>query len=274
MKYLYTFLLCFIIFVPVYAQEGTISRASGGGIQPFLFSVNTLTDKMSSWNLAYSGGYGRRIDSPFGYDGVDQQFALRGYLGDHFTLFANMGLGFGNDGNVNSFQQVEVLRDILGGRQVNSSRFSLGLGARREWSNDKVLFSRLSGFLNNGNWRAIANLRIEKAFKKGGDNLDFLSSLGYQHRITNTLLGGFEAVGEDLEGFWQSNEAEGGAKMMIGPSINFEPSNAPFSISVCGGPAFYATKNKPIPDNNPIRDLGTTAVQNGYTLRFSVNYAF
>jgi len=159
MKYL-CILFLLLIVVSAQAQENTPNAMyNTGDAQPFMFSVNSLTSGMKNWNLAYSGGYGKRVDGPFGYDGLDQQFALRGYLGNKFTIYANMGLGFGNDGKVNSFEQMEVLRDILGGNMINSSRLSLGLGVRREWNNDGVLFSCISGVLNKDQWRAIGNLR-------------------------------------------------------------------------------------------------------------------
>ena len=115
------------------------------------------------------------------------------------------------------------------------------------------------------------NLRFEKAFDKSRDKLDFISSFGYQHRVSSVLYLGFEALGQDLEGFWEKDEAEGGAKVMIGPSINLEPNHSKLSFSISGGPVFYATHSQVIP-SEAIREIGSVASGNGYTIRALVNF--
>ena len=40
--------------------------------------------------------------------------------------------------------------------------------------------------------------------------------------ITGISLG-VEAIGEDLEGFWEEEEAEGGARLLMGPSLRISP---------------------------------------------------
>jgi hypothetical protein len=70
----------------------------------------------------------------------------------------------------------------------------------------------------------------------------------------NSLYVGFEALGEDLEGFWEKEEAEGGAKVLVGPSVNLLPNNSRFSFSFSGGPVLYATKSD-LSNPNAIRDL-------------------
>lgn len=236
--------------------------------QPFLFSINTLTANTPSWSLNYSGSYGENVASNFGYNGVDQQFSVKGYLGNRFTLYANAALGFANNGGNASAQQAEVLRDFFGGKQAYGPRLGLSFGVSRDYSNVKAIFSRITASFDAAAWRFGGNMRFEKAFSSTRDDIDLITSVGFHHRVVGKLYAGFEAVGEDLEGFWEADEAEGGAKLLVGPSLNMTPDNSRFSFSVCGGPVFYATHSPVIP-SEAVRDF---TGQNGFTLRALVSF--
>lgn len=238
--------------------------------QPFLFSVNTLTGTSAYWSLNYSGSYGERAATPFGYNGVDQQLAVKGYLGNRFTFYANAAVGFARDGGTTSAQQAELMHDFIGGKQPFGPRIGLSLGASRDWTNVKSIFSRVTASFDAASWKFTGNLRFEKAFDKFRDDIDLVTSVGFHHRITGSFFGGVEAVGQDLEGFWDSEEAEGGAKLLVGPSINYVPTGSRFGFSICGGPIFYATHSNVIP-SEAIRDLSTIS-QNGYTIRAQVSF--
>lgn len=236
--------------------------------QPFLFSINTLTASAPSWSLNYSGSYGQNTAGPFGYNGVDQQLSVKGYLGNRFTLYANAALGFSNIGGTASAQQAEVLRDFFGGKKAFGPRLGLSFGVSRDYANVKAIFSRITASFDAAAWRFGGNMRFEKAFSSTRDDIDLISSIGFHHRIVGKLYAGFEAVGEDLEGFWEADEAEGGAKLLIGPSLNITPDNSRFSFSICGGPVFYATHSPVIP-SEAIRDF---TGQNGFTVRALVSF--
>jgi len=241
--------------------------------QPFLFSLNTLTADNQKWNVYYSGSYGKRTSGQFGYDGLGQQFGIKGYLGSRLTLYANVAVGFSSKGGVTSAQQAEVIRDLIGGKNSSGFRLGAGLGLSRDWSKTGSAISRLTASFDRLKWRMTGNLRFEKAFDANRDKLDFISSFGYQYRIANAWYIGFEALGQDLEGFWEKDEAEGGAKLMVGPSINLEPNHSKISFSLSGGPVFYATRSSIIP-SEAIRELGPIATQNGYTIRALINFNF
>lgn len=259
----------------VRAQEMMPARSGPAGgnspAQPFLFSVNTLTGNAPFWNLQYSGSYGERIAGQFGYDGVNQQVSVKGYLGNRFTLYANAALGFSRGGGMASAQQAELMRDLIGGRQAFGPRFGISLGASRDWSSTGAIFSRITGSFDAASWQLIGNARFEKAFANNRDGIDLITSIGYHHRISGRLFAGVEAVGEDLEGFWEADEAEGGAKLLVGPSLNFNPVTSRLSFSLCGGPVFYATHSSVVP-SAALRDVGSFAGQNGYSVRAQVAF--
>lgn len=47
--------------------------------EPFLFSVTALTPEDLKWSLDYPGSYGERVSGPSGYNGINQQLAVKGY---------------------------------------------------------------------------------------------------------------------------------------------------------------------------------------------------
>jgi len=250
------------------AQQSTPAMAQP---QPFLFTINTLNPTARSWSLNYNGGYGERTVTPLGYDGIDQNIGVKGYLGAKFTFLASMGIGFGNNGDIKSLQQVEALRDFIGGNLPSGFRLGAGLGFRREFNNDKVALSRVTAAYESINWRLGANVRFEKAFDKDRDGLDIISSIGVHRQISGSLFGGIEAIGQDLEGFWETDEAEGGARLLVGPSLNFAPATSRFSFTLCGGPIIYAARSTPAFNEFAVRELPTS---NGFTMKFNVGFKF
>jgi hypothetical protein len=231
--------------------------------EPFLFSVTTLTPQDLKWSLDYSTSYGERVSGPFGYDGVGQQFAIKGYIGKRFTLYANAALGFPRKNNVSSAQQAEIIRDFIGGAKNLGFRLGMGLGISRDYINVKSFLSRITVSYDALRWKAGGNILIEKAFAQNRDNIDVITSLGFHYRLLGKLYGGFETVGEDLEGFWEEDEAEGGAKLLVGPSFNMTTNNSRMSFSVSGGPVIYATHSQ-ISNPEALRELPS---QPGLTLR-------
>jgi len=259
-KRLLTFLLAGVIGTSAIAQnlsENDIFKTKRTP-EPFLFSVTTLTQEDLKWSLDYSGSYGERITNTLGYDGINQQFAVKGYLGKQFTLRAFASLGFPLENNVASAQQVEVIRDILGGKKVIGLRVGAGLGVRRDYSDVKSLLSRITFSYEVPQWKFGGNVLFEKVLTSGRDAIDVITSLGIHYRLSENFYGGIEAIGEDLEGFWDKEEAEGGAKLLVGPSLNLIPKKSRLSFSLSGGPVFYATQNQ-ITNEEAIRELPTEA---------------
>jgi hypothetical protein len=237
--------------------------------EPFLFSVTTLTPDDQSWSVDYSSSYGKHSEDLFGYDGVGQQFALKGYLGARFTLYANAALGFTGENEVVSSQQVEVLRDFIGGKNPSGLRMGLGLGLQRDFSNVTSLLSRITASYEASRWNIGGNVLLGKPLVSYRDNIDIITSFGFQYRLLGSLYGGVEAVGQDLEGLWQADEAEGGAKVLVGPSVNLVPNNSRFSFSLSGGPVMYASRSS---ETNPaaIRELPS---QTGLTVRAKIIFS-
>lgn len=260
-----TFLICFSsAFSQVNGESESTPNRSTVISQPFLFAVTTLTDENRLWSINYSGSYGERVSGPFGYDGVGQGFAVTGYLGDRFTLYAKASFGFAGEGeDISTAQQAEVIRDFIGGKKNFGFRLGAGLGLSRDYEGVGALFSRLTTSYENPFWRANVNLVFEKAFSSDRDAIDVTTSIGIQYQVFNNLFAGIEAISEDLEGLWEDDEAEGGAKVFIGPSINLSPSKSRFTFALAGGPVINAVQSSAIP-SEAIRQL---PFKNGFTVR-------
>ena len=249
-------------------------KPAGGSLsnpQPFLYTLNSLNPDARHWSLNYSGGYGQYTVTPLGFDGVTQNFSVRGYLGDRFSLMTTVGLGFGKDGNTQSYQQAEVFKDFIGGKEATGFRFGTSLGVIREFSSDVVALSRFNIAYETLSWKIAANGRFEHAFAAGRDPVDVITSIGLQRKIIGQLFGGVEAIGQDLEGLWETDEAEGGAKVLLGPSLSFAPLGSRLAFSLSAGPIFYVTHSALIPNDSAIREL---PFNNGFTVKFNAGFNF
>lgn len=233
--------------------------------EPFLFSATTLTPQDLHRSLTYSSGYGQGVAGAFGYNGVEQQFSVKGYLGKQLTCYASAGLGFPRGNIASSAEQVEIVRNFIGGKKNQGFRLGIGVGANRDYDQVNSLLSRVIVSYDFLRWKFAGNLLFEKAFAKNRDGIDIITSMGFNYRLSASLYGGLEAVGEDLEGLW-SAEAEGGAKVMVGPSINLIPDNFRFSFALSGGPVMYVSHSKLI-DPTALRTL---PFQKGLTIRARV----
>jgi hypothetical protein len=252
--------LCALVFTaaPAWAQ-----------VQPFVFTLTTLPhDGGSRVGVRYDAGYAERTAPAFGYEGLEQRLGAQAVLGRGFTLVAQAGIGLGGDGETGSILEAELLKDVLGAS--SPVRLALGGGIRREWTGDPTLLARASLGHAGRHSMLFGNLRLEKPFEEGRDALDLLTSLGWHYRLGSAVQLGVEALGEDLEGFWEPEEAEGGARLFVGPSLHWSPPGRKLYASLAGGPIVYATRSARTSDAP--RPLGASG--NGYTVRFSLGWVF
>jgi len=247
------------------------TTATAQVVRPFVFTVTTLGGDVGagarSWAAYYDAGYAERTAEPFGYDGVEQRLGFQGRLGTRYTVLGHVALGVGPDATRSS-QEAELLRDLL--RPFSSVRLAVGLGARREWGGTTAALGRVSLGWNGRNALLFGNLRFERPFAAGRDALDIISSFGWLQRVGRGWRVGVEAVGEDLEGLWEADEAEGGAKLYAGPAVHWSSSTERLWVSASGGPVVYATRSgRTSPAPRPLDAAG-----NGLTLRLAVGCTF
>lgn len=238
-------------------------------VRPFVFTVTTEAPSAAErWSVQYEAGYAERTATPFGYDGVEQRARVQGGLRHGFTVLGQLGLGVGDGGVTNSTQEVEVLKDVVGA--TAPVQLAGGLGLRREWDGGTVLTGRVAFGRAFDRASLFGNVRLEKPLARDRDAVDLVTSAGWMHEVGRGVHAGVEAVGEDLEGFWEADEAEGGAKLFVGPSVHLAPAGRRFYASVCGGPILYATRSGRT--SAALRPLGASG--NGFSLRLAMGYRF
>jgi hypothetical protein len=238
-------------------------------VQPFVFTLTTLPHAGGGRvGVRYDAGYAERTAPAFGYDGLEQRLAAQAAIGAGFTLVAQAGIGTGGERGTVGIVEAELLRDLLGA--ASPRRLAVGGGIRREWSGEPTLLARVALGWTGRRSTLFGNLRLEKPLEAGRDAVDLITSLGWHYRLGRTLHLGLEALGEDLEGLWEADEAEGGARLFVGPSLRLAPASGRLSVSLAGGPIVYATRSGRASDAP--RPLG--AKDNGYTVRFSLGWVF
>ena len=133
------------------------------------------------------------------------------------------------------FQQVDVTRPVF---STGSISIAAGAGLRQEPDGSRVLLGRVLGGSDLGGGRLQGSLVLERiiASPLRHDAADVVTSLGWSKRVEGALSLGVETLGQDLEGFWDPSEAEGGAKLLVGPSVQARSADGAWTASVTAGP--------------------------------------
>ena len=107
-------------------------------------------------------------------------------------------------------------------------------------------------------WRLQGNLLFQKPMSSERDAVNLITSAGVARRLPHGVSLGVEIIGEDLsEGFWEAEEAEGGARLLAGPSLHVSPGGHRWQLIATGGPMFHPSDTgrssgavRNLPDSN------------------------
>lgn len=232
--------------------------------RPFVYTV-TPTSADAGWLVHYDLGYAKRATDTLANNGVEQGIGINGPLGYGLTLRGHLAVGDEGRGDSRTAWDVEVLDNLIG--EGEGAHLAIGLGSRREWDGTVVALGRLSIGEDLGRWGLFGNLRLERPFAAGRDSVDLITTLAWTYRANHWLNAGLEAFGEDLEGLWQADETEGGAKLMLGPSLYLLPWGD-IVVNLFAGPIAYVTHS--------VAGASTTANDGtfGYALHLSIGRSF
>jgi hypothetical protein len=237
--------------------------------RPFLFSVSTPRTADRHATLHVDAGVGERAFDLVESRQPEQRLGVQASLGRGVTLLARVGIATDNR-DTRSSQQGELLYSVVRAPSYQGS-VAVGLGVRHEPAGVKVLLGRVVAGRNFNAWRVDSNLLFEKPYSAQRDSLDLITSFGVARRVSPALYLGLEMIGEDLEGFWEANEAEGGARVLAGPSIRIAPPTQRWQLSVAGGPIMHATRSAAA--SEAIRGLPASA-KSGFAARAALSYGF
>ena len=136
------------------------------------------------------------------------------------------------------FEQIEIVRPVL---SAGSFSVAGGGGVRQEWDGTERLIGRLLAGADVGRGRLQASLVLERAVSSPvkHDAADVVTSVGWSRRIGDRISVGIEGIGQDLEGLWIPAEADGGARLLVGPSLHAESRRGDWAASLTAGPVLH-----------------------------------
>jgi len=236
----------------------------------FLFSVSTMPAEGRRATVHLDSGFGERAFDLTNSDRPEQRFGIQAALGHRLTFLGRVGLA-SDDRDLRSSQQGEVLYSLVQSPTSEGS-LALGMGMRHETNGVNVLLGRVAAGRSFSAWRLDGNALFEKPFSIGRDSVDLITSFGVARRLLPALYTGVELIGEDLEGFWEVEEAEGGARVLIGPSIRVAPTGKRWQVSAASGPVIHATRSGR--SSEATRGLPHSGSGNGYAVRAALSYGF
>lgn len=262
-----------------------LSVMSGAGslsaqARPFLFTITPETRPDQSRSVVHLDvGYGERMFSGIGPQGLEQRFGAQLGVGRRLTLVAQAGLTLpDHDAAGRSNAQAELLVNLL--PTTGRGTLAVGVGGMRDYAGVGVALGRVVAALRGARWDVAGNLRLERPFVLSGvlsgdasarrDEIDVITTAGVARRVSSAVRLGVETVAEDLEGLFERGEAEGGARVMLGPTITLAPSQSRWQLLLGGGPVFRVTRS--LVDGTTSgapRDLTT---RSGYVIRTAIAY--
>jgi hypothetical protein len=256
---------------------GLVVSAAPADAQPavstahaFLFSIAAPPSVARQASVYVDTGVGERAFDLVQGDEPEQRIGVQATLGSRLTLLARVGVA-GDGSGVRASQQGEVLYSLLQSPARQAS-LAIGIGVRHEAHGVNVLLGRLAAGRAFQAWRLDGNALFEKPYATGRDAVDLITTFGVARQVRPSLAIGVELIGEDLEGFWEEDEAEGGARILVGPSIRFAPPSARWQVGLAGGPIVHATRSTVRSDAT--RSLPDSGGRDGYAIRCRVSYGF
>ena len=237
--------------------------------RPFLFSVTTATADPSkaSVRIDYDVGAGERAFQSDTSNQPEQRIGVQATRG-RFTMLGRVGLVAAGS-SYQSSQAGELLVSIF---EPHSSTLTIaaGGGIQHEAGGVDVLLGRIVAGRESDAWRLHGNLLFQKPLASERDAVDLVTTVGWARKLTPAIALGVEGVAEDLEGFWDPNEAEGGARLLVGPSLHIAPGGRAWQFTATGGPAFHPSATGR--SSSALRDLPPTSKRTGYAAKVGLTF--
>jgi len=214
-----------------------LSMPAAAQDRPFLFSTTTTTAAKPAVRFDYDVGVGERA---FQSDTANQPEQRIGVQASYRRLTFVGRVGIAEVGSAyQSTQSGEALFSMLGA--ASQVALAAGGGVLHEADGVNVLLARVVGGREAPSWRLQGNVLFQKPLSSERDAVDLITSVGWARKLSHGVSLGAEAIGEDLEGFWESEEAEGGARLLVGHSLHVSPTGRRWQFIATGGPLFHPT---------------------------------
>jgi hypothetical protein len=232
---------------------------------PFLFLTTTSEPTQLPVRFDYDIGIGERAFQSDIAHQPEERVGVKVSRG-RLTLVARFGMTDVGSAYQSS-QAAEALFTLLNGRRRVD--VAAGGGVLHEADGVDVLLARVVAGRNTDASRLYGNLLFQKPLAGLRDEADLITSVGWARVLTHGVSLGVEAVGEDLEGFWDPHEAEGGAHLLVGPSLHFSPAGGRWHLTATGGPVFHSSASGRT--SGALRDLPSDARRANYAVRLALS---
>ncbi len=230
---------------------------------PFLFTVTTTDSSRPEGRAEGGPSVGERGLSLWTGDVFDPGVTTEVRTDSHLIVRSmNGAVDFVSGGErYATFHQVEVLRTLV---HRADRELAVGGGVRQEWGGTRSLIGRVVAGVGVAGGRLEGNAVFEKAMAAGRDQLDLITTLGWSHAVSSAVGVGVEGIGQDLEGFWEPEEAEGGARLLVGPSVHIAPGHGSWSLTVAGGPLLRSASS--IAPSDAPREIAGVSTRSHYAV--------
>jgi hypothetical protein len=252
------------------AASAAAQPTTGPQDRPFVFSISTPSTETPHATVHLDTGFGERPFDVVQGDRLEQRLGIQAFVGRGLTVLARVGIA-ADQRDLRASQQGELLYSVVRG-PANHGALAVGIGMRHESEGVNVLLWRAAAGRTFSAWRLDGSALVEKPFSIGRDSVDLITTMGVARRLSRAVHAGIEMIGEDLEGFWEADEAEGGARLLVGPSLRVAPPSARWQISAAGGPVIHRTESSRTSD--ALRSLPLSDGNNGFAVRASLSYGF
>jgi hypothetical protein len=238
--------------------------------RPYIFSLTThRTPDAPRVRVDYDVGIGEQTFRAESAKGPEHRVGVQASFG-RWTVVGRFGMS-STAGSYASSQQGEVLYSVTAPERAGLS-LAAGGGVLHEAGGVDVLLARVTAGRETNRWRLHGNALFQKPLGEGRDAIDLITSVGWARKLNSTIAVGLEAIGEDLEGFWEAEEAEGGARLLLGPSVHLGPSGHNWQLTAAGGPMFFRRSSSL--SSGAERDLPAITSSTSYALKVSFSATF
>jgi hypothetical protein len=237
--------------------------------RPFLLSIATASDEQPSIRVDYDLGVGAHAFQSDTANQPEQRIGLQASRG-RMTFLARVGIAGTGDSSYQSSQSGEALVSMV--RRSRAFALAAGGGVLREAGGVNVLLARVVAGRTTESWLLHGNVLFQKPLSADRDAVDLITSVGWARKLSHGVSLGVEAIGEDLEGFWESEETEGGARLLAGPSIHISPSGRRWQFIATGGPMFHPADTGRA--SGAFRDLPPDTDRTSYAVKASLSISF
>jgi len=251
-----------VLLAAALAAPTALRAQSAPRSQPFLYTTLPTVAGAAAPLATLDLGYAERSFDAVAPEHFEMRLGVQSALSRHVSLLARAGFVPGG-ADAGAMVDAEILLTPLA---RHPGTLAFGVGAIRDYDGTGEAVARVAAAHRGTDWQLGANVTAEHPFSPDRDAVDVLTSVGYDHRLASGVVLGVEAVGEDLEGLIEADEAEGGAKLMLGPTLTLAPAASRWAVVAGAGPILYIRRNdrfSPAP-----RELGSS----GYALRFSLRH--